>query len=77
LLSSILGDAAREFKKALHWLQKFTESLQNTQRAIYRVRHLERVSKEAKSRHAAAVVSWKKRKTQTSQTLFAAWNIPY
>jgi hypothetical protein len=82
LLSSLLGDAAsrkeepQEFKKAMHWLQKLTGLLQTAQRSLYRVRHLERQSKEAKLRRAASV-SWKKRKTHAAQTLFAAWNLPY
>jgi hypothetical protein len=83
LLSSLLGDAAlrkeepRAFKQALHWLQKLTGVLQNAQRSLYRVRHLERQSQEAKLRRVATVASWKKHKTHASQTLFAAWNLPY
>ena len=83
LLSSLLGDAAlrqeepRTFKKALHWLQKLTGVLQTAQRSLYRVRHLERQSQEIKLRRVATVASWKKRRTHASQTLFAAWNLPY
>ena len=83
LLSSLLGDAAlrkeepRAFKQALQWLQKLTGVLQTAQRSLYRVRHLERQSQEAKLRRVATVASWKKRKTHVSQTLFAAWNLPY
>ncbi len=83
LLSSLLGDAAlrkeepRAFKQTLQWLQKLTGVLQTAQRSLYRVRHLERQSQEVKLRRVATVASWKTRKTHVSQTLFAAWNLPY
>ena len=83
LLSSLLGEAAptcvdpRSFRKALRWIQQLTGLLQTTQRALYRVRHLELASKEAKTRRAAVAASWQRRKVKASQTLFAAWNIPY
>ena len=83
LFSSILGAAAtwevepRAFKKALQWIRQLTGLLQQAQRALYRVRHLERLSKEAQQRHAMSAASWKKRKRCASKTLYAAWNIPY
>jgi hypothetical protein len=67
------GWSQRNFKG----LQQVTRLLQNAQRALYRFRHLELAPKEAKSRRAAATASWQRRKLKTSQTLFAAWNIPY
>jgi len=83
LLSSLLGEAAptsvnpRSFRRALRWIQQLTGLLQTAQRALYRVRHLELASKEAKTRRAAVTASWRRRKVKASQTLFAAWNIPY
>jgi hypothetical protein len=67
----------KQFKKALQWLQKLTGLLYTARRAHYRVRHLKLASKEAKLRRAVAAASWRKRKISASQTLFAAWNIPY
>ena len=62
-----------------HYLEMYIVHglLQTAQRSLYRVRHLERQSQEAKLRRVATVASWRKRTTHASQTLFAAWNIPY
>ncbi len=65
------------FQRALQWIQQLTRLLKNAQQALYRVRHLELASKEAKSRRAMATASWQRRKIKTLQKLFAAWNIPY
>jgi hypothetical protein len=63
LLSTLLGESASKrvdpkgFQRALQWIQQLTRLLQNAQRALYRIRHLELASKEAKSRCAMATAS--------------------
>jgi hypothetical protein len=83
LLSSLLGEAShapaerRDFQRALAWLTQLTSLLQNAQRILYGVRHVELLSLDSKTRRATVISLRRKRKISAARTLFAAWRIPY
>lgn len=83
LIHSLLEDSAdtcippKALTRSLKWLQTLTGLLQRTQRAIHATRRAELSSLEASQRHATVVALRRRRTTNRTQTLFAAWNIPY
>ena len=83
LLSSLLSDSAtlciahKSITKTLKWLQTLTDLLQTGQRAQFAARRTELLALDAKQRHETVLALRKRRSTSRSQTLFAAWKIPY
>ncbi len=67
----------RDYIVTISWLQRITAILQQTQRALYRIRRLKILSKEWKERNAQVISLRQKRHTQRTQTLFAALRLPY
>ena len=83
LLQDLLPDSPvtfvppRDYKVTLTWLQRITATLQQTQRALYRTRRLEILSKDRKARNVQVISLRRKRRSQRTQTLYAAWRLPY
>jgi hypothetical protein len=67
----------KDLLSSLKWLQTLTGLLQRTQRAIHTTRRAELSSLEATQRHGTVIALRRRRATTRTQTLFAAWKIPY
>jgi hypothetical protein len=83
LLSTHLAEDGRtpvqppEFKGAIKWLQRLTLLLQDAQRALYGVRHIELLS-ERRAATAATVIAHRRQRSQTrTRTLYQAWKLKY
>ena len=75
--SCCLPITQQDFKGALKWLQRLTTLLQNAQRALYGVRHVELLS-ERRAATAATVIAHRRQRPQTrNRTLYQAWKLQY
>jgi hypothetical protein len=66
-----------DFKGALKWLQRLTLLLQNAQRALYGVRHIELLSERRAATAATVIVHRCQRPQSRTRTLYQAWKLQY
>jgi hypothetical protein len=66
-----------DVKKALTWLRRLTSLLQCAQQGLFRARHIELMSKEAKVRRDRIATMRKCRHSRKNRTLYEAWRLPY
>jgi hypothetical protein len=66
-----------DVKKALTWLRRLTSLLQCAQQGLFRARHIELMSKEAKARRDRIATLRKCRHSKKNRTLYEAWRLPY
>ncbi len=78
LLSTLLaGDSSlpitqQDFKGALKWLQRLTTLLQNAQRALYGVRHIELLSERRATTAATVIAHRRQRPPSRTRTPYQA-----
>ncbi len=59
------------------WLQRLTTLLQNAQRALYGVRHIELLSERRATTAATVIAHRRQRPPSRTRTLYQAWKLQY
>jgi hypothetical protein len=66
-----------DVQMALTWLRRLTGLLQRAQQEIFRARHIELMSKEAKALRERITKLRKRHHSRKNRTLYKAWRLPY